>query len=126
MNALFDSREQVLYESLIRIFELGDEDECSWKHLGHGFAALLAFEDYLEAVDYSTPFGREATELELEELDKQWRDVNIALDGLTIEQKIELAEKLQASDGRLMYLGVYITASFLDYAQPINERKAKW
>lgn len=38
------------------IFNAGDQDETSWKHLGHAFAALVNFGDWKLAQDYERPW----------------------------------------------------------------------
>lgn len=38
------------------IWNAGDQDETSWKHLGHGFAALVNFGDWQKAQDYERPW----------------------------------------------------------------------
>jgi len=44
-------------ESWLRlIFNAGDQDEMSWKHLGHGFAALVQLGDWKLAQDYERPW----------------------------------------------------------------------
>jgi hypothetical protein len=41
---------------LSMIFRSGDQDETSWKHLGHAFAALVHFGDWQLAQDYERPW----------------------------------------------------------------------
>lgn len=39
------------------IWMLGDRDECSIKHIGHGTAALAHGKSWRDGVDYATPWG---------------------------------------------------------------------
>lgn len=94
-------------QQLVAIFEMGDKDECSWKHIGHSFAAQLFFGDYLMGEDYFDPFGRPATDSELEHLDQHWATIEFLLDGEDVEFIEEIAQELAQEDGRLMYLDVY-------------------
>lgn len=43
------------------IWRLGDRDECSIKHIGHGLAAINAGYTWREGIDYRTPWGITAT-----------------------------------------------------------------
>lgn len=95
-------------QQLVAIYEMGDRDECSWKHLGHAFAAQLFFGDYLMAEDYFDPFGRPATDSELEHLDQHWQTIEYVLDGEDVEAVEKIANELAQEDGRLMYLDVYL------------------
>ena len=45
-----------LNQQLNAIWRLGDKDECSIKHVGHGLAALIASGDWRNAVDYGEPW----------------------------------------------------------------------
>ena len=44
-----------LEQKLQAIWRLGDQDEMSIKHVGHGVAALITYGDYRRAADYRFP-----------------------------------------------------------------------
>jgi len=93
---------------LIAIYHLGDEDECSWKHLGHAYAALIFRGDYLEAEDYFDPFGRAANDNEIDELENHWQTLSFLVDGEDFDTLQKIAEELSNEDGRLMMLDRYL------------------
>jgi len=68
-------------QQLDAIWRLGDRDECSIKHIGHGMAALISTGDWRNAKDYETPWGYypygQTVELErkYERLDEKWGKV---------------------------------------------------
>lgn len=124
VNKIHNKGRQAAVEAyLLAIFEMGDRDECSWKHLGHGYAAVLAFGDYIHAEDYLDPFGEIRPEADYRKLDEYWAGVAMAIDGLSTKEKIALGARLQNSDGRFMALTNYIDNEFLTYKNAIDERK---
>lgn len=104
-----------LKSQLIAIYHLGDEDECSWKHLGHAYAALIVRGDYLEAEDYFDPFGGEGSGKDIDELENYWQTISFLVDGEDFDTLQKIAEELSNEDGRLMMLDRYIT----DYQEGI-------
>jgi hypothetical protein len=106
---------------LTDIFNLGDCDEMSWKHVGHGMAALLATDNWREAVDYRLPdevlFPEEEQKLEalwdcvkdiMNKKGKQW-----VLDGLPI---------LSAGNWKMLYANTYVDSSWMGYAELIEKQ----
>jgi hypothetical protein len=47
-----------LDRTLNAIWRLGDRDEASIKHIGHGLAAILAGKDWRDAIDYRRPWSQ--------------------------------------------------------------------
>lgn len=97
-----------LKSQLIAIYHLGDEDECSWKHLGHAYAALIIRGDYLDAEDYFDPFGGPVTDAEMQSLDSHWGMVEFLVENEETETLKQIAEELSNEDGRLMMLDRYL------------------
>jgi hypothetical protein len=46
---------RLLEEHLSVIYEMGDEDECSSKHIGYSLAAIVADNTWRDGVDYRDP-----------------------------------------------------------------------
>ncbi len=93
---------------LTAIYHLGDEDECSWKHIGHGFASLIKTGDWVNTIDYSDPFGGDFTDDDFARLDELWANVEFITAGLSVADLTELAVELSQEDGRLMMLDRYL------------------
>ena len=108
---------------LTDIFDLGDKDEMSWKHVGHGMAALLATDNWREAIDYSLPndpdsmFPEQHDKLNalwdcvkdiMQKNGKQW-----VLDGLPL-----LAER----NWKMLYANTYVDSSWMGYTELIEKQ----
>jgi hypothetical protein len=81
-TALSAEKTQQLYASLNEIYKLGDRDEMSIKHIGHGLAALVAFGDWQKGIDYNLP-REKMTKPKLNLLISHWLNVAELLNGLT-------------------------------------------
>jgi hypothetical protein len=78
---------------LNEIWKLGDRDEMSIKHIGHGLAALIAFGDWQRAIDYDRPTDK-MTELKEEYLVNYWQLVKMNLEGISRAEAIAVFESL--------------------------------
>jgi hypothetical protein len=78
---------------LNEIWKLGDRDEMSIKHIGHGLAALVALGDWTYAIDYTLP-REELTKFELELIEGLWANVAKLLDGISRAEAINIFESL--------------------------------
>ena len=91
--ALSAEKTQQLYASLNEIYKLGDRDEMSIKHIGHGLAALVAFGDWQKGIDYNLPRER-MTKPKLNLLISYWLNVAELLEELTRAECLAVFESL--------------------------------
>jgi hypothetical protein len=84
---------QNLETLLNEIWKLGDRDEMSIKHVGHGLAALVAFGDWQRAIDYDRP-AEKLTKKKETALANYWQLVKQNLDGMTRAECVDLFESL--------------------------------
>jgi hypothetical protein len=85
---------QQLTALLNEIWKLGDRDEMSIKHIGHGLAALTTWGDWKRAIDYDRPHYK-MTKRNEEMLGALWANVKTLLEGLTRDQRLKLFESLE-------------------------------
>ena len=78
---------------LNEIWKLGDRDECSIKHVGHGLAALVALGDWQRAIDYDRPADKMTKQKETA-LANYWKLVKQNLDGMNRAECFALFESL--------------------------------
>lgn len=106
--------------NLLGIFYLGDEDECSWKHLGHSLAAILAFGDYTKAIDYTTP-DDSGEFTDMEEVERLWREIELEITAVGPQVFLDNLKELKESRSEFLCLDTYITTTWLGYAAAISE-----
>lgn len=104
----------LLNRYLSDIFDLGDCDEMSWKHIGHGCAALLAFKDWREAVDYGLP-DVDLTPPQLQKLDALWFQVADILKKKGAEWFRSTLSVLANYNWKLMYADTYLDDEWMGY-----------
>lgn len=92
------------------IFNAGDQDESSWKHLGHGFAALVHFGDWQLAKDYERPWMGSLPNMETA-LSIWWSRVGDIYKA-DPEATLEEAERLSKNQGGMF---CHLTAYLDDY-----------
>ena len=89
------------------IFNAGDQDEMSWKHLGHAFAALVHFGDWKLAKDYERPWMGTIPNME-SALNAWWGGV-ARIYNAQPEATLEEAERLSKDQGSLFsHLTAYL------------------
>ena len=93
-KALSAEETQKLTALLNEIWKLGDKDEMSIKHIGHGLAALITWGDWQRAIDYDRP-NYKMTKRNEEMLGALWANVKTLLEGLTRAQCLTLFESLE-------------------------------
>jgi hypothetical protein len=93
-KALSAEETKVFSALLFEIWKLGDRDEMSIKHIGHGLAALTTWGDWQRAIDYTRPHYK-MTKPKEEILAGLWADVKTRLEGLTRAQCLTLFESLE-------------------------------
>ena len=106
--------------NLLGIFYLGDEDECSLKHLGHSLAAIVAFGDYTKAIDYTTP-DDSGEFTDMEEVKRLWREIELEITAIGPQVFLDNLQELKESRGEFCYLDVYIAETWLPYNAAIWE-----
>ncbi len=91
------------------IWALGDKDEMSIKHIGHGLAALATWGDWEDGLDYSLP-NVEMTDRQLEKLGEYWQQVKEFLHGVSRDEMLSVFKYLPIA----VYGAVYLE-SHADY-----------
>jgi hypothetical protein len=88
---------------LEKIWALGDRDEMSIKHIGHGLAALVTWQDWTAALDYDLP-DMDMTEKKLEKLAEYWQQVKELLHGVSAESYLNAFRLLPIAVYGAVYL----------------------
>lgn len=94
---------------LEKIWALGDKDEMSIKHIGHGLAALATYGTWQAALDYDLP-DMDMTDKQLEKLNKYWQQVKQFLHGVSRDELMSVFQYLPIA----VYGAVYLE-SHADY-----------
>jgi hypothetical protein len=102
-----------LNTALQQIWKLGDRDEMSIKHIGHGLAAFVSTGDSGNRLDYETP-DIDMTDKKLKKLDNLWREVESVLYGVSREECLAVFEYLPIANYGAIYLDAEI---WPEYAQ---------
>ena len=111
----------LLNRYLSDIFDLGDRDEMSWKHIGHGCAALLATDNWRECVDYRRPDERLTPE-EYTKLDALWFMVADIMKKQGKQWFINSLLILSKYNSKLMYADTYLRSTWMGY-RPMIEKQ---
>jgi hypothetical protein len=98
---------------LNNIWKLGDKDEMSIKHIGHGLAAFVSTGDSGNRLDYETP-DIDMTDKKLKKLENLWREVESVLYGISREECLAVFEYLPIAIYGAFYLDVEV---WPEYAQ---------
>jgi hypothetical protein len=91
---------------LQQIWALGDKDEMSAKHIGHGLAALATYGTWKAALDYELP-DMDMTEKQLETLGELWQEVKQLLHGVSREELMSVFQYLPIAAYGAIYLDVF-------------------
>lgn len=91
---------------LQKIWRLGDRDEMSIKHIGHGLAALSTYGTWKAALDYEVP-DMEMTEKKLEKLAEYWQQVKEFLHGVSREELVSVFGYLPIAVYGALYLDTH-------------------
>lgn len=123
---MHEKEKQEIKESLLAIFRMGDQDEMSWKHLGHGMAAALAYGDWQRAVDYTRP--DESTNWN--NLGTKWAIIQENIKTIGEQEVLDWLPFLELTRGEFLYLNNYTIDSWLPYhgelvARGLNPRKGR-
>ena len=113
-----------IVQNLHKIFDLGDRDEMSYKHLGHGIAGILAFDNWEEAIDYTYP--SDYTEWEgnadrIAKLDRLWSEIHFTIDEMGYQEFVDDIGYLSTFFA-FWYVGQYYAQSWLPYRKAIEEK----
>jgi hypothetical protein len=98
---------------LEKIWALGDRDEMSIKHIGHGLAALVTWQDWRDGLDYSLP-DMDMTDEQLEKLAAYWIGVKELLHGVTLEECLFVFKYLPIA----VYGAIYLDTHADYYKEP--------
>jgi hypothetical protein len=91
---------------LEKIWALGDKDEMSIKHIGHGLAGLATYGTHKAALDYELP-NVEMTDRQLEALSEYWQQVKEFLHGVSREELVSVFEYLPIAVYGAIYLDTH-------------------
>ena len=91
---------------LNEIWRLGDKDEMSIKHIGHGLAALITWGDWKKGYDYNLPNVR-MTKFKLERLANAWQQVKEYLHGVSNSECLEMLDQIGVATYANIYLDVF-------------------
>ena len=91
---------------LEKIWAIGDRDEMSIKHIGHGLAALVTWQDWRDGLDYSLP-DMDMTDEQLEKLAAYWIGVKELLHGVTREELLGVFSYLPIAIYGAHYLDLF-------------------
>ena len=121
MKTLTPGEERLLVKWLIDIYKMGDRDECSLKHIGHGMAALLAFDDWKQAVDYERPTDREFFRAEEVKLDALWACVKKIVRQVGIQPILTALPRLANEYNELLYINNYLEFEHYTYRKQLED-----
>ena len=116
---LKDKQYSLLNRWMSDIFYLGDQDEMSWKHIGHGIAALIAEDDWRKGEDYNLP-DTDMNIYKVQKLGALWDCIadimkkqgkQFVLDGLPI---------IANNNWAMMYANVYVSDYHHEYRTKIE------
>lgn len=103
----------ILNTILTDIWKLGDRDEMSIKHIGHGLAAYVATGDSGNRADYETP-DIDMTDKKLKKLESHWKEVEGFLSGVSREECISVFRYLPIAVYGSIYLDETIWPEYAD------------
>jgi hypothetical protein len=115
------TKQNLLRRYLTDIWNMGDRDEMSWKHIGHGCAALLATDNWRECLDYRRPNERLTPE-EYTKLDSLWFMVKDTMNKNGKQWFIDTLAILSEVDPRMMYADTYLKCTWMGY-RPMIEKQ---
>ena len=107
--------EKLMAKWLLDIYNMGDKDECSIKHIGHGMASLLAFGTYKKADDYLKPTDRQMLRIEEVKLDALWDCVKKIIVRNGKQAVIDSLPRLAENYPQLFYVDNYLDCDWLSY-----------
>jgi hypothetical protein len=128
-----DATKQSIDSALNLIYNLGDKDECSDKHLGHCLAAISSGQTHRQAVAYATPWNSEwdeeedigdgvwDTDVRRISLGKYWQIIQDEFNKIGQTEFHEIVEELQEpyySDCLVYYFPTGVSTPFDDVAPP--------
>lgn len=121
-----NDRFDALWHKFHIIYQVGDLDEMSLKHLGHGVAAILAFDSWLETADYGYPSPYEDWQDKEKHdfLENQWNVIQALIFAEGKQSFIDAIPQFR-SHPYLMYIGNYINESWLPYQSAIIKQGLK-
>ena len=96
----------ILRQLLEDIWALGDRDEMSIKHIGHGLAALVTWQDWRDGLDYDLP-GMDLTDKQLEQLEQYWQEVSGLCYGISREELVSVFSYLPIAAYGAHYLDLF-------------------
>ena len=105
------------------IYQLGDKDEMSLKHVGHGLASMLASGDWKKAIDYNQPKVK-MTKHESQKLDALWSCVTDIMDKKGGQWMADAMAALALTGGvHCQYANTFATNNWMGYREAINRQQ---
>ena len=125
MNKVIEAKFEPIVENLHAIYQLGDLDEMSTKHLGHGIAGILAFDNWRKAIDYEFP--SDYTEWQdyperIANLDRLWSEIHFTIDEIGYQEFVNHIGYL-GTFFAFFYVDQYFRQSWLPYRAVIEEKQ---
>jgi len=118
---------QPILDNLSKIYDLGDQDECSWKHLGHGVASILAYGTWREMIDYTVP-NDDGSFQDDEDLKRElrylWNSVEADIEVYGIQKFVDRAYLL-SNFLKFLYVDATYRESWLPYREAIEAKGIK-
>ena len=116
-----------ILDGLSKIYDLGDRDECSWKHVGHGVASILAFDTWTELIDYTVPNDDGSFEDD-EDLNRElrylWHSVEADIEEFGVQKFVDRTYLL-SNFLKFLYVDTYYKESWLPYRKAIEAKGIK-
>ena len=116
-----------ILDNLSKIYDLGDRDECSWKHLGHGIASILAFDTWTELIDYTVPNDDGSFEDD-EDLNRElrylWHSVEADIEEFGVQKFVDRTYLL-SNFLKFLYVDTFYKESWLPYRKAIEAKGIK-
>lgn len=91
---------------LNEIYSLGDKDEMSIKHIGHGLASFITWGDWKRGADYNLPNVR-MTKIKMQKLEDAWQGVMEWFYGVSKAEILSVVAYLPIASYAVAYLDLF-------------------
>jgi hypothetical protein len=91
---------------LNEIWALGDKDEMSIKHIGHGLASLITWGDWKRALDYDLP-NVKMTKIKMQKLEQAWQGIKEWFHGVSKAEILSVVAYLEIASYAIVFLDVF-------------------
>lgn len=112
---------KLLNRYLSDIYDLGDRDEMSVKHVGHGIASILAFDSWRKCIDYTAP-DYPITVARRRKLADLWEKVEDLVKQEGKQWVLDVLPILEANNYKMLYCNTYTGDTWLGYGTEIKKQ----